>query len=51
MSRNEIQFINKFIDAVTLRPFLDDLRRIKQTSNRYSMPAVGRVPSAKHEAA
>lgn len=51
MSQNEIQFINKFIDAVTVRPFLDDLRRIKHSSNRYGIPAAGRVRRAKPEAA
>ena len=30
--RNPHQFINQFVDAVTVRPFLNDLRRMKQSA-------------------
>jgi hypothetical protein len=31
--RNPHQFINQFVDAVTVRPFLNDLRRMKQSAS------------------
>ena len=49
--KQEINFINTFVDAVTVRPFLEGLRRVKRTSTRYAMPPVGRAPVATSEAA
>ncbi|MFV8750925.1 hypothetical protein ACNOYE_10310 [Nannocystaceae bacterium ST9] len=36
--RNATQFINHFVDAVTVRPFLNDLRRMKQSSIFRALP-------------
>ncbi len=37
----QLQFIHQFVDAVTVRPFLDDLRRIKRAASVFrSLPRV-----------
>jgi len=52
MTRNaKIQFVNRFIDSVTVRPFFEDLRRIKRSSGRLEMPAADRAPAVANEAA
>lgn len=39
--QQEITFANRFVDSVTIRPFFEGLRRVKQTSTRYAMPPAG----------
>ena len=48
MSRKqqEITFVNRFVDSVTVRPFFEGLRRVKQTSARFAMPPAGQTPVA-----
>ena len=49
---SNINFINSFVDAVTVRPFFEDLRRIKQTSAMYrELPRAQRTDASKTEAA
>ena len=49
--RQEITFVNNFVDSVTVRPFFEGLRRVKQTSARFKMPPVDRAPVVATEAA
>jgi hypothetical protein len=55
MSRNhlsDLTFINSFVDAVTVRPFFEDLRRIKQASAVFrQLPRAERLDDDKTEAA
>ena len=41
-NHRNLQFINTFVDAVTIRPFFEDLQRTKQVSRLF-----GRLPKAK----
>ncbi len=46
------QFINHFVDAVTVRPFLNDLRRMKQASSIFrTLPRLEIVETRQTEAA
>lgn len=38
---HNVDFINRFIDSVTIRPFLEDLRRVKRAAEQF--PLVPRV--------
>lgn len=47
-----LDFINQFVDAVTVRPFFEDLRRIKRASALFQqLPRRDRVEQTSTEAA
>lgn len=51
-SPSDLTFINNFVDAVTVRPFFEDLRRLKQASAMFRpLPRAERVEADKTEAA
>jgi hypothetical protein len=41
-SRQNIEFVQRFIDSVTVRPFLEDLRRVKQATEMFPLVAKSR---------
>lgn len=50
--RNPHQFINQFVDAVTVRPFLNDLRRMKQQASIFrTLPRLATNEAAENETA
>jgi hypothetical protein len=49
--KNSVDFVNRFIDSVTIRPFLMDLRRMRRASQRFPMPTVQRPATSSTEAA
>jgi hypothetical protein len=38
-SRQNLEFITRFVDSVTIRPFLEDLRRVKRTTELFTLAA------------
>jgi hypothetical protein len=49
-SQQNLEFINLFIDSVTIRPFLEDLRRVKRATELFPLAAKAR-PQAETRAA
>jgi hypothetical protein len=50
--RINLEFVNSFVDAVTIRPFFEDLRRIKRAAAVFrQLPRVERYEETKTEAA
>jgi hypothetical protein len=49
-SRQNLEFVSRFIDSVTVRPFLEDLRRVKQATELFPLAARSR-PQPKTQAA
>jgi hypothetical protein len=46
------EFVNSFVDAVTIRPFFEDLRRIKRASAMFrQLPRQARFDETATEAA
>jgi hypothetical protein len=45
-SRQNIEFINRFVDSVTIRPFLEDLRRVKRATELFPLVAKTRPEPA-----
>jgi hypothetical protein len=41
-SRQNIEFVSQFIDSITVRPFLEDLRRVKRATEQF--PLVSKSP-------
>lgn len=41
-SRQNVEFVLHFIDSVTVRPFLEDLRRVKRATEQF--PLVSKSP-------
>ena len=40
-NRQHLAFVHQFVDSVTVRPFFEDLRRVKQATDLYrSLPLV-----------
>lgn len=47
-----LEFVNSFVDSVTIRPFFEDLRRIKRASAVFrQLPRVERFEETSTEAA
>jgi hypothetical protein len=47
-----LEFVNSFVDAVTVRPFFEDLRRIKQAAAVFrKLPRQDRYEETSTEAA
>ena len=47
-----LDFVNHFVDSVTVRPFFEDLRRIKRASALFrQLPRLERYEAASTEAA
>ncbi|MFO7566521.1 MAG: hypothetical protein R6X02_28015 [Enhygromyxa sp.] len=47
-----LDFVNNFVDAVTIRPFFEDLRRIKRASAVFrQLPRLERYEETSTEAA
>jgi hypothetical protein len=45
-SRQELEFAIRFIDSVTVRPFLEDLRRVRRATEQFPLVAKSRpLPS------
>ncbi len=44
--RNAHQFINQFVDAVTVRPFFNDLRRMKQAAIFMPLPRLEKLETS-----
>lgn len=38
-SRQNIEFVIRFVDSVTIRPFLEDLRRVKRATEMFPLVA------------
>lgn len=38
-SRQNLEFITRFVDSVTIRPFLEDLRRVKRATELFPLAA------------
>jgi hypothetical protein len=36
-SRQNLEFVQQFIDSVTVRPFLEDLRRVKRATQQFPL--------------
>ena len=50
--RAHLDFVNQFVDSVTVRPFLEDLLRIKQASALFRrLPRAARYEETSTEAA
>ena len=49
--RQEIEFITHFVDAITVRPFFESLRRIQRSSAQHAMPPVATVARVTTKAA
>lgn len=50
--KNTVDFVSRFIDSVTIRPFLFDLRRMKRASEQFPfMPRTIRRDESSTEAA
>jgi hypothetical protein len=50
--RINLEFVNSFVDSVTIRPFFEDLRRIKRASAMFrQLPARERFEETSTEAA
>jgi hypothetical protein len=46
-SRQNLEFVQHFIDSVTVRPFLEDLRRVKRATELFPLAAKTRpLPSS-----
>jgi hypothetical protein len=45
-SRQQLEFINPFVDSVTIRPFLEDLRRVKRATELFPLVAKSRPEPA-----
>jgi hypothetical protein len=45
-SRHNLDFINLFVDSVTIRPFLEDLRRVKRATELFPLVAKTRQEPA-----
>ncbi len=51
-SRPHIEFVNRFVDSVTVRPFLDDLLRVKHAAALFrQLPRGARYDETSTEAA
>ena len=47
-----LEFVNAFVDSVTVRPFFEDLRRIKRASAMFrQLPVRERIEETSTEAA
>lgn len=44
-SRQNLEFVLHFIDSVTVRPFLEDLRRVKRATQQF--PLASKSPPQK----
>ena len=50
--QSSLDFINQFVDSVTIRPFFEDLRRIKQAASMFrQLPRQDRLETKQTEAA
>jgi hypothetical protein len=45
-SRQNIEFVIRFVDSVTIRPFLEDLRRVKRATELFPLVATPRSQPA-----
>jgi hypothetical protein len=45
-SRQNLEFITRFVDSVTIRPFLEDLRRVKRATELFPLVAKTRPQQA-----
>lgn len=51
-AQSNVDFVSQFVDAVTVRPFFEDLRRIKRAAALFrQLPRHDRVEEASTEAA
>jgi hypothetical protein len=44
--RQNLEFVTRFVDSVTIRPFLEDLRRVKRATELFPLVAKTRPEPA-----